>query len=231
MTPARIVSAGDSALVAEFENRIDPAINARVVSLAAALNGARASGVREIVPTYRSVTVYFDPLRTDQDALVAQINRLATEPVGDAAASTAHHVPVCYGGELGPDLDAIASRAGLTPAEVVSAHAARTYRVFMLGFLPGFAYMGAIDERLSVPRRSVPRTRVPGGSVEIAGTQTGIHPRDAPGGWHLLGRTPLRFFDVTQIEPALLKPGDTVRFHPVDRQEFDRLSASVAGER
>ena len=231
MIPARIVIAGDSALVAEFEERIDPAVNARVVSLAAALDEARVAGVREVVPTYRSVTVYFDPLRTDHDTLVAQINQLTTRAVDLTAASTAHRVPVCYGGDLGPDLEAVAAHAGLTEAAVVLAHTARTYRVFMLGFLPGFAYMGTVDERISAPRRSIPRTRVPAGSVEIAGTQTGIHPSDAPGGWQLLGRTPLRFFDAARADPALLKPGDTVQFHAVDRQEFERLTARVVSGR
>ena len=229
-SPMRIVSAGDSALVAEFEERIDPAVNARVVSLAAALESAAVAGVRDIVPTYRSVTVYFDPLRTDRDALVARLNQPRMQPLADTdAASTAHRVPVCYGGDLGPDLETVAAFAGLSADEVVLAHTARTYRVFMLGFLPGFAYMATVDERIGVPRRSTPRTCVPAGSVEIAGVQTGIHPSDAPGGWQLLGRTPLRFFDAAQASPALLKPGDTVRFHAVDRAEFDRLAPHSMG--
>jgi inhibitor of KinA len=227
-----IVSAGDSALVAEFEDRIDPAVNARVVSLAEALDAAGIAGVRDVVPTYRSVTVYFDPLRTDHDTLVARIGQLTIRPAdGPGAVSRAHQVPVCYGGEFGPDLAAVAAFAGLTETGVIGAHTSRTYRVFMLGFLPGFAYMGAVDERIGAPRRSTPRTRVPAGSVEIAGTQTGIHPSDAPGGWQLLGRTPLRFFDAAAAEPALLRPGDTVRFHAVDRDEFNRIAVAGPGAR
>ena len=225
MMPMTIVSAGDSALVAEFEERIDPAVNARVVNLATALDGARAAGIRDIVPTYRSVTVYFDPLRTDRDTLASWIGEMAALPGTSAVEEpTAHRIPVCYGGELGPDLGAVAAYSGLTEADVIQTHAMRTYRVFMLGFLPGFAYMGTVDARIGAPRRSTPRTRVPAGSVEIAGTQTGVHPTDAPGGWHLLGRTPVRFFDASRAEPALLKPGDTVQFVPVAREEFDRLT-------
>jgi KipI family sensor histidine kinase inhibitor len=226
----KIVSAGDSALVAEFEERIDPAVNARVVSLAAALDRAHIVGIRDVVPTYRSVTVYFDPQCADRDALVSHIKELSMRSVGGTdVESRAHRVPVCYGGDLGPDLEAVARFAGLSVAGVVLAHTGRTYRVFMLGFLPGFAYMGPVDDRIAAPRQTHPRTRVPGGSVGVAGVQTGIYPCETPGGWQIVGRTPLRTFDATRAEPALLRPGDTVQFHAVVRSEFDRLAAEAAG--
>ena len=131
-------------------------------------------------------------------------------------------IPVCYGGEFGPDLDAVATHCGLEPAEVSARHAAGDYRVAMLGFMPGFAYLLGLDESLHMPRRASPRTRVPAGSVAIGGAQTGIYPRELPGGWQLIGRTPLTLFDPSQAEPALLRPGQRVRFRAIDAAAFAR---------
>ena len=131
---------------------------------------------------------------------------------------------MCYGGELGPDLTVVAAFSGLSEAEVIAVHAESTYRVYMLGFLPGFAYLGSVDERIAIPRRESPRLRVPAGSVGIAGRQTGVYPLPAPGGWQLIGRTPTRLFDLARAEPFLLRPGDQVRFAAVSESEFRRLS-------
>jgi inhibitor of KinA len=138
-------------------------------------------------------------------------------------------IPVCYGGDLGPDLGGIAEWAGLTVEDVIRAHAAVPYRVYMLGFLPGFAYLGAVDPRIAMPRRTTPRLRVPAGSVAIAGPQTGVYPADAPGGWHLIGRTPLTMFDVARTHPSLLAPGDRVEFRAVDRDAYEH-ARSRSGE-
>jgi inhibitor of KinA len=220
----RIVPAGDSAVVVEFEERIDPAVNARVISLADALQAAAIAGVRDVVPTFRSVAVYFDPLRTDYNAVLETIEREGGHSSAAAAgARTPMRIPVCYGGDLGPDLPQVAAFAKMSEDDVVALHSSRVYRVFMLGFVAGFAYMGIVDARIAMPRHSTPRVRVPVGSVGIAGVQTGIYPAETPGGWQLIGRTPVKPFDAARAEPFLMKAGDAVRFAPIDRADYERL--------
>jgi inhibitor of KinA len=224
----RIVPAGDSALLVEFEERIDPDVNARAICCAEAIQAARLAGVRDVVPTYRSVAVYFDPLRTDSDALMQCLEREAGQPLPSASAARASvRIPVCYGGDLGPDLASVASFAGMQEADVVRAHAAATYRVFMLGFVPGFAYLGIVDERIAMPRHPTPRVRVPPGSVGIAGVQTGVYPVETPGGWQLIGRTPVKPFDPSREDPFLMKAGDAVQFYSIDRGEYERLGGTA----
>jgi inhibitor of KinA len=219
----RIVHAGDSALVVEFDERIDPDVNARAIACAEAIQAAHVAGVRDIVPTYRSVAVYFDPLRTDHDALIGCLEREAASFTPAAAAErTPVRIPVCYGGDLGPDLTGVASFARMEESDVVRLHADAIYRVFMLGFVPGFAYLGVVDERIAMPRRATPRVRVPAGSVGIAGGQTGVYSAETPGGWQLIGRTPLKPFDAARADPFLMKAGDAVQFYPIDRAEYDR---------
>jgi KipI family sensor histidine kinase inhibitor len=226
-TGYRIVPAGDSALIVEFEERIDPEVNARAIACADAIAAAGVVGIRDIVPTYRSVAVYFDPVRTDSDALIERITHEAKHATASAAVMASPvRIPVCYGGDLGPDLASVAGFAGLSEADVIRIHSAGVYRVFMLGFVPGFAYLGLVDERIAMPRHTTPRVRVPIGSVGIAGVQTGIYPAETPGGWQLIGRTPMKPFDVARAEPFLMKAGDLVAFYPIDRTEFDRLAAT-----
>jgi len=180
--PFSIVAAGDSAVVVRFDERVDPVVNTRAVSLAAGLAAEQLGGVRDVVPAFCSVTVYFDPLTTDASRLMDCLQRLATEDVSAASATGALiDIPVCYGGDLGPDLLALAAFARLPELEVVQLHAAVTYHVFMIGFTPGFPYLGIVDDRIAMPRRQTPRTRVPAGSVGIAGRQTGIYPTDPAG--------------------------------------------------
>jgi inhibitor of KinA len=222
-SPYRIVPAGDSALIVEFEERIDPGVNARTIACADAIQAAAIGGVRDVVPTYRSVAVYFDPLHTDSEALTACLEREAARPPGAAsAAPPAVRIPVCYGGDLGPDLPAVAAFAELHEPEVVRLHTAGIYRVFMLGFVPGFAYLGIVDQRIAMPRHATPRVRVPSGSVGIAGVQTGVYPAETPGGWQLIGRTPVKPFDSARAQPFLLKAGDAVQFYAIDRAEYDQ---------
>lgn len=219
----RIVPAGESALIVEFDERIDPEINARAIACAQTIEAARVPGVRDVVPTYRSVAVYFDPLRTGGDALLALIEDAAGRPHPPATASRpAVRIPVCYGGDLGPDLAAVAAFAGMPESDVIRAHSGTTYRVFMLGFVPGFAYLGIVDARIAMPRHATPRVRVPAGSVGIAGVQTGVYSADTPGGWQLIGRTPLKPFDPSREDPFLMQAGDAVQFYPIERAEFDR---------
>jgi KipI family sensor histidine kinase inhibitor len=210
----RILEAGDSALLVEWEEVIDPRVNARAIAVAAAIRRMSLPGVRDVVSTYRTVAIFFDPLKLNADVLREAMARIDAAPVTPLQVKTVE-VPVAYGGEEGPDLAAVAAWAGVSAAEVVERHAGVLYRVFMLGFIPGFAYLGTVDDRIAAPRLDTPRLRVPGGSVAIAGQQTGIYPRDSPGGWRIVGRSPLRVFDPDRTPSALLSPGDMVRFAPV----------------
>jgi inhibitor of KinA len=222
-----VIPAGDSALVIEFEDRIDPEVNARAVRLAEAIAGERIGGVRDVVPTYRSVAVYFDPLRMEYDRLQNYLDKI--DPDATAAADRAaelRRIPVCYGGELGPDLAEVAGFADTTEQEVVRLHAGGSYRVYMLGFVPGFAYMCPVDSRIAMPRRPTPRVRVPLGSVGIGGIQTGVYPAETPGGWRIIGRTPVKPFDPMRATPFLMKAGDTVQFYAINRAEYDAWPSS-----
>jgi inhibitor of KinA len=220
----RIVPAGDSAITLELDERIDASVNARAVATAQALKAARLPGVRDIVATYRSVTVYFDPIRANLVEIERALDAASVEP-GTEDLPRQVQIPVCYGGDFGPDLGVVAAFAHVSEARVVELHAALAYRVFMLGFVPGFAYLGIVDERIAAPRRQTPRTRVAKGSVAIAGRQTGVYPCETPGGWQVIGRTPRELFNSDWNEPSLFAPGDEVRFEAIDRATFDRLSA------
>ena len=228
MSHYRLVPAGDSALIVEFEERIDPVVNTRAVAFAEALQAARIDGVRDVVPTFRSVAVYFDPLRTNYDVLMAALEAEAARPMPETSAARAPlRIPVCYGGDLGPDLSNVAAFAKASEADVIHMHTSATYRVFMLGFVAGFAYMGIVDRRIAMPRHSTPRVRVPMGTVGIAGVQTGIYPAETPGGWQLIGRTPVKPFDAARPEPFLMRAGDAVQFYAIDRREFESLMSEV----
>ena len=204
---------GDSALLIHLGDDIDPAINRRVHALDAHLRLNPLGGVIESVPAYATLLIHYDPLVVSY----AQVAYWAGAQLGRAQAAAAHprpriDVPVRYGGEHGPDLRQVAELHRATAAEIVRLHTARDYMVYLMGFTPGFPYMGRLDEALVTPRLATPRTRVPAGSVGIAGAQTGIYPIDSPGGWQILGRTSLPLFDLSAPEPFLFAPGDTVRF-------------------
>ena len=221
----RITLLGDAALLVEYTPTIDVAINARVLTASTRVRQAGVPGVRDVVSAYASFAVHFDPSHTDLAALCDMVGRAAEEATpGDVEAhGPAVEIPVCYGGRFGPDLAVVAAWAGCEPHDVVSAHASREYRVFMLGFLPGFPYMASVDERIAMPRRDEPRARVAAGSVGIAGRQTGIYSFDSPGGWQIIGRTPVVLFNPRREPPALLAPGQRVRFRPIARPEFEAV--------
>ena len=223
----RIREAGDSALVLELEAVIEPAVNARAIAIAAAVRRRNLLGVRDVVSTFHSVAVWFDPLSIDVDA-VSAVLREASDAAAPVSTGRTIEVPTVYGGEAGPDLDEVAAFAGCTPKEVIDRHASPTYRVFMLGFLPGFAYMAPVNQTIAIPRLATPRLRVAAGSVGIAGQQTGIYPRESPGGWHIIGRTPLTMFDAHRTPPALVAPGDCVRFVSVAMDAHDAHDANDA---
>ncbi len=217
MPGVRLQPCGDSALLITLAETIDPAINARVHALAARLRAAQAPGLGEAVPAYGALLVHYDATRLDYPAVEAVVSS-AAEALETQAAAPARQVviPVVYGGAAGPDLGFVARHTGLTPAAVVQLHTSREYRVYLMGFTPGFPYLGELDERLVVPRLETPRLRVPAGSVGLAGRQTGIYPLESPGGWRLIGRTDLPLFDPAAPEPFRLAPGDLVRFVAVE---------------
>ncbi len=213
----KIRLSGDTMLLVEWEQSIDPTINQDVIALAERLQARLQHVVRDIVPAYCTLGIHFDPLSTDLAALERLVQEEASR-LRDAGVETTRppiEIEVQYGGEAGPDLEAVAEWAGCSIESVIKRHVAPTYRVYMLGFVPGFSYMGRVDHSIAVPRRRVPRERVPAGSVGIAGEQTGIYPIASPGGWQLIGRTDEVMFDAARTEPSLLHPGDLVRFRPV----------------
>ncbi|MEQ1757499.1 MAG: 5-oxoprolinase subunit PxpB [Vicinamibacterales bacterium] len=214
MLRPRLREAGDAALLAELPARIDPMTNAAVLQLGQRVRAAALKGVRDIVPGIRSLAVFFDPLHADVEALKALLLSKALEP-DIVAEGRRHKIPVVYGGDAGPDLLSVAQTSGLSVDALIAGHSGRDYRVYMLGFLPGFAYLGTLDPAIVAARLPVPRVRVPAGSVGVAGRQTGIYPRESPGGWGLIGRTPLAMFDAAGDSPARFAPGDIVRFVPV----------------
>lgn len=224
---ARFLPVGDGALCVEFGDGISPELNALVHQARTAIDAARLEGVIECVPSFRSLLVHYDPLRTRAAALEAQISALELDTVELAAPTRIWTIPVLYGGEHGPDLADIATETGLCESQVIARHTGTLYRVYMLGFLPGFAYLGDLPAELDLPRLSSPRLRVPAGSLAIAQRMTAIYPVDSPGGWRLIGHTPLRFFDIANSPPTLFAPGDGVRFRPVDAQEHAGISDAV----
>jgi len=224
----RLLTAGDGAMVVEFGDTVDPALNDAVQRLDAAIAAAGIVGVIEATPTYRSVLVSFDPLVVAPDALGRRLLALAAGPAGAArGASRRWFVPVAFGGEQGWDLDEVGERTGLGAAGVVERHCATEYRVYMLGFSPGYAYLGAPPAELQLPRRATPRLMVPANAFMQGGGQAGISPLAMPSGWHVLGRTPIRLFDLRRESPFLLSPGDRVRFHAIDAADFARRDAEA----
>jgi KipI family sensor histidine kinase inhibitor len=184
------------------------------VSLAADVERRCLIGVRDIVPAYHTVSVYFDPRKINRSALQMELEKAISSAAaeGPATGATPVHISVTYGGEGGPDLASVAAFASCSEEDVIRLHSENVYRVYMLGFLPGFAYLGSVDPRIAMPRLGTPRLRVPAGSVGIAGAQTGIYPSEMPGGWRIIGRTSFKLFDPTRDEPSMLKAGDRVKF-------------------
>lgn len=213
---AQFKSLGDRAIVVNFGDYIDEPTFDRVRELAQRLEQSAVVGMIEYVPAYTSVTIYYDPLLVALPEFCSVIERMLADGGSTPPAPTRTvEIPVCYGGEFGPDLDFVAQHTGLSTEQVVALHCAAVYRVHMLGFAPGFPYLGGMSPRIAAPRRSTPRLKVPAGSVGIAGSQTGIYSLETPGGWQIIGRTPLALFRPNENPPTLLSPGDMVRFKSV----------------
>jgi KipI family sensor histidine kinase inhibitor len=228
MTAHRYLPAGDSALVIEFGSTIDPVVNARVIALAAALDADPPPGLVETVPTYRSLLVQFDPLVLDVDGLISRVEALVPTLGDQPIKGRRWRVPVVYGGEFGIDLIDVAARHGLTTAEVVRRHAAPVYRVYAVGFMPGYTYLGGLDQSIATPRRLEPRLMTPAGTISIGGIQALVAGAAMPSGWHLLGRTPVRTFDAARAQPLLFAPGDEIVFKPIEAAAWPALDARAA---
>lgn len=231
LAEVKILTAGEQGIVVEFGNVICAEINAKVHKTAQRVEQELSEWVREVVPTYRSVLVYFDPLQVKRQVLVDKIREILSVVEDDSSVNhekTVLHVPVCYEGEFAPDLAFVAEHNGLSSAEVVAIHTSVPYLIYMLGFTPGFPYLGGMSERIAAPRLSQPRTVIPAGSVGIAGSQTGLYPVESPGGWRLIGRTPIKPFDPAAKQPFLLKAGMYLQFTAISAAEYAAIAAQVA---
>lgn len=232
----RVLPVGDTAWSVEFGDAIDPLINSRVMGLARSLFGARGHGdepplnaIVDVVPTFRSVTVHFDPLMVDPEQLRLRLLSLA-ERVGLAEWRNGRHwcLPVCFDGDLAPDLDRVAEARGLGRNEVIALMSSTAFRVYMIGFMPGFPYMGGLPQALKVPRLASPRKRVPARALAIAGDMCAVYPWESPGGWNLIGRLPLALFSARVTPPALLAAGDVVEWQAIDQPTYHELEHALA---
>lgn len=217
---------GDRAVTITFGDSINEETHHRVRLAALRITRAQPKGLIDLVPAFASIAVHYDPLlvgsREPYRAMTAALAALLADPSSDTLAPPRTvEIPVCYGGEFGPDLGEVARAHDMTAEEVVRLHTASDYMVYMVGFMPGFAYLGGLPLELATPRRSSPRTAVPEGAVGIGGQQTGVYPMVSPGGWNLIGRTPRKIFDASRTEPSLMAAGDRVRFRAMSRDDFD----------
>ncbi len=231
----RYLSCGDTAFTVEFGNEISPRINGQVMALHAAIGDARAAGqvagLVETVPTMRSLMITYDPMATSRAVLQPEIDALIARGLPTSASSRRVVIPCCYDGEeFAPDLAEVAERTKKTPQQVIECHLNSAFKVYVLGFMPGLAYIAGLDPSLTLPRRSQPRVRLPRSSVAIAMDMTTIYPFESPGGWHLIGRTPLWMFDKRREQPVFLAPGDSLIFDRIDRSTFDRIAREVEAD-
>jgi 5-oxoprolinase (ATP-hydrolysing) subunit B len=231
LSPPRLLPSGDSAITVEFSRNIDDAANRRVLALDRALADEPVAGVTETVPTYRSLLVHYDPVQIGFDDLGEKLLALAQRPIPSAAKTRRWRIPVVYGGEHGIDLEDVAKALKSTPDDIVAQHVAGDYRVAMIGFTPGWSYLSGLVDSLHMPRRQNPRLLTPAGTISIGGVQTGVQCLAGPSGWHLLGRTAVRTYQLHRDPTFLLEPGDDVTFSAVDAKTFaEQDRAAEAGE-
>ena len=231
LSPPRLLPSGDSAITVEFSRHIDDAANRRVLALDRRLARERIAGVIETVPTYRSLLVHYDPTQFDFETLGKKLTELALAPLPPTENARRWRIPVAYGGEYGIDLEDFAKALGITPDDVVARHVASEYRVAMIGFSPGWSYLSGLHQSLQMSRRQNPRLLTPPGTISIGGVQTGIQCLAGPSGWHLLGRTPVRTYQLHRNPIFLLEPGDRVSFYAVDAKTFaEQDRAAEQGE-
>ena len=225
MPDVRFLLTGDTSLSAEFGNEISESINAQIRAFTIALEKSGVPGIVELVPTYRSCMIHYDPgvisyraLTKRLEGLLGQLGSIKIPP------SDVLEVPVLYGGEMGPDLAFVAEHAGISEQEVIDIHTSTEYLIYMLGFTPGFTYLGGMSDKIETPRLKQPRVIIPAGSVGIAGKQTGVYPIDSPGGWQLIGRTPVKMYDPNRETPILPKAGQYIKFRVIDQAEYDKIA-------
>jgi len=220
----RFLPAGDLGLLVEFGDKIDPEINQEIRKVFLALEKTGVNGIMEVVSTYRSILIFYDPSKTSFDQLQQEILSIEKR-FGEVIVPPPEtiEIPVLYGGEFGPDLNFVAQHNGLTPEEVIEIHTSGTYLIYMLGFTPGFPFLGGLSERLFTPRLKTPRAVVPAGSVGIANNQTGIYPIDSPGGWQLIGRTPIKLYNPSHENPILLMAGNYLKFKRITEAEYREI--------
>jgi inhibitor of KinA len=224
----RFLPGGDRAFFIEFGDTIDPELNRRVRRLMLTIQEAKLPELVEMVPAYRSLLVYYDPRRISLEKLRAKLEILAEKTeAGELPEPKVTEIPTAYGDEYGRDLEFVAEYNGLSPEEVIRLHAGKVYLIYMLGFIPGFAYLGGVSPRIGTPRLPTPRVKIPAGSVGIAGNQTGIYPVESPGGWRLIGRTPIELFHPEKEPPALLQMGNYVKFVQITAEAFNRIREEV----
>lgn len=221
MSEIKLLPAGDRAMVVEFGNCIDEATNNNVHALAQKLKTAGILAIEELIPTFRSLMICYDPLRITYQELEEKV-LLLSERLGSSEAHSSRvlEIPCCYGSHFGPDLPDLVNYSGLTRDEIIAIHSSVSYKVYMLGFLPGFVYLGGLDKRIEMPRLKTPRVKIPKGAVGIGGNQTGVYPMDSPGGWRLIGATPVEFYNPERREPILCRAGDYIRFVPISSCDY-----------
>ena len=228
MQEIKILTAGDSSLLIEFGNEISPEINQKMKTTVKLMKEQHIEGVVDMIPAFCSLLINYDPRVISYEELYDHMKALVkVEVKAEAGVKRVFEIPVCYGGAYGPDIENIAEHAGLSVEEVIKIHSSRDYLIYMLGFLPGFTYLGGLDERIHTPRLANPRLKINAGSVGIGGSQTGIYPLDSPGGWQLMGMTPVKTYDPEREVPILMEAGDYIRFVPVDEEEYFRIQELV----
>lgn len=229
MSYPQIKITGDTSLAVVFGNEICEDINTKIRAFDELLNEEQIDGVYETVPTYCSLTVHYAPEKIRFEALAEKLEALlAVSHKAQKLNTIVMEIPVVYGGAYGPDLETVAAHNGMSVEDVIRIHSGAEYLIYMLGFTPGFSYMGGMDESIATPRLKTPRVLIPAGSVGIAGKQTGIYPIDSPGGWQLIGRTPVKLYDANRDTPILLDAGLHVKFIPVDEAEYKRIETRIA---
>lgn len=229
MQKIKILTAGDSSLLVEFGKEISPDINRRIAATIQLMREQNIEGVVDVIPAFCSLLINYDPRVIRYEQMKKRIEGLVRVDVRTTdQTKRIFEIPVLYGGEYGPDLPHIAEHAGLSQEEVIQIHSSTDYLIYMLGFLPGFCYLGGLDERIHTPRLANPRIKIPAGSVGIGGSQTGIYPLDSPGGWQLMGMTPVKTYDPNRAVPILVQAGEYIRFVPIDEAEYKRIQELVA---
>ena len=229
MEEMKIHTAGDSSVLIEFGQEISPEINAKITAFVHLMKAQHVEGVKDMIPAFTSLLINYDPRVVNYGALKERLEKLLKLEVSqETAPSRIFDIPVCYGGAYGPDLADVAAFHGVSEEQVIQMHSGRDYLIYMLGFLPGFAYLGGLDKMLATPRLDSPRVRIEPGSVGIGGEQTGIYPMASPGGWRLIGRTPLSLYDEEKENSVPYEAGDYIRFVPITPEQYEKITSEVS---